>query len=250
MLAVVGGDFAEAERQIGALERLASSDGTEEAHALPASLRVQLLEEEGRTAEAGAAAEAFMNRRDGWAADTREDDWEIAKDVTMRMNRALVAAGKLTRPELAERRAAWVKRWQATPLRGFEWFPAYAYGVTTRDEAREARRAAPDPLPPFRPFVYAEAALGRMAMLEGKPADAITLLRRATGGCFALEDPFTTARAHLWLGQAIEATRARGAAKDACAEYAAVIARWGDAKPRSVTADEARRRARALRCAK
>jgi serine/threonine-protein kinase len=34
----------------------------------------------------------------------------------------------------------------------------------------------------------------------------------------------------------------------ACAQYAAILSRWGNAKPKSVTADKARARSTALAC--
>jgi serine/threonine-protein kinase len=49
----------------------------------------------------------------------------------------------------------------------------------------------------------------------------------------------------LDLGQALEAT---GDATGACGAYRKVLARWGNAKPKSVTADKARARSKALRC--
>jgi hypothetical protein len=49
----------------------------------------------------------------------------------------------------------------------------------------------------------------------------------------------------LWLGEAREQQGNQAAACDA---YAHVLQRWGHASPRSVTADEARRRSDALGC--
>jgi hypothetical protein len=49
----------------------------------------------------------------------------------------------------------------------------------------------------------------------------------------------------LHLGEAREAT---GDAAGACAAYDAVRAQWLHAKPRSVTTEEAARRAKALAC--
>jgi hypothetical protein len=49
------------------------------------------------------------------------------------------------------------------------------------------------------------------------------------------------------LGQLLEQKTDRDGA---CAQYAAVLARWGHAKPRSVTAEKARSRSKALGCDK
>jgi serine/threonine-protein kinase len=51
----------------------------------------------------------------------------------------------------------------------------------------------------------------------------------------------------LDLGRAQELT---GDTTSACASYAQVLAKWGAAKPRSVTADAARDGTRRLRCAR
>jgi serine/threonine-protein kinase len=57
--------------------------------------------------------------------------------------------------------------------------------------------------------------------------------------------PMAHTRALAHLGMAREAT---GDKDGACRAYASVLARWGSAKPRSVTADEVRAKARALDC--
>ena len=51
--------------------------------------------------------------------------------------------------------------------------------------------------------------------------------------------------AHLYLGELDEQS---GDKPSACAHYAKVLDRWGRAKPRSVTADEARAHATKLGC--
>jgi serine/threonine-protein kinase len=70
-------------------------------------------------------------------------------------------------------------------------------------------------------------------------------LRAAAASCSALQAPIDHTRAQLDLGRALEQT---GDAGGACAAYKIVIDRWGAAKPRSVTADFARVRRRALAC--
>jgi serine/threonine-protein kinase len=249
-LAVLVGDFAGAEASIDALEKAVADDPDDDPHATVASLRVQLLDEEGRVAEMGDVADAFMRRRAGWTADTRIDDWEIAKDVTMRMNDALLRSGRISRVDYVARRATWASRWGKTRLAPYDWYSAYAYWATTPADAVEALGAMPlSGLPPFHPFMYPEGAMGRIEMLAGDLDKALPLLKQATSGCFAVEDPFTTVRSHLWLGEALEKTEPKDVA-GACQAYAFVARHWGDAKPRSVTAEAARRRATALGCGK
>jgi len=52
-------------------------------------------------------------------------------------------------------------------------------------------------------------------------------------------------RTSLLYGRALEE---RGDRAGACEVYRTLAARWGEARPRSITAEEARRRAAALRC--
>ncbi len=70
-------------------------------------------------------------------------------------------------------------------------------------------------------------------------------LERATRACRALFFPIEHTQAHYWLGRVREE---KNDTAGACAAYRVVLDRWGQARPRSVTADRARERARALSC--
>jgi hypothetical protein len=50
---------------------------------------------------------------------------------------------------------------------------------------------------------------------------------------------------HLWLGQALEA---KGDGRGACDAYGVILDRWKNAKPRSVTLEKAKERAKVLSC--
>jgi serine/threonine-protein kinase len=88
-------------------------------------------------------------------------------------------------------------------------------------------------------------AVGRVLLLAGRQADAVAPLRAAAASCSAIAVPIDHTHANLYLGQALEAT---GDTAGACAAYQVVLSRWGAAKPRSLSADLARKRARALGC--
>ena len=90
-----------------------------------------------------------------------------------------------------------------------------------------------------------DAAIGHVYLLAGKPDVALPYLRRAVAACADFDAPLTHTRAALDLGIALEAA---ADTPGACAAYAKVLARWGKAKPRSVTADLARARATKLGC--
>jgi TolA-binding protein len=88
-------------------------------------------------------------------------------------------------------------------------------------------------------------AFGMTYLLAGKVDEALPYLERAARSCSALDHPLTQTAAHLHLGTALEA---RGDRPGACAAYRTVLERWGAAKPRSVSAEAARARSRALGC--
>jgi serine/threonine-protein kinase len=127
--------------------------------------------------------------------------------------------------------------------------------MTAADRAEAAAAIAAAPagalgpgaeLRPRVPIEIADAFTGRAMLLVGQAADAARFLRVATASCHAFDHPFEHTRAHLWLGRALEAT---GDTAGACAAYGVVVQRWGKVKPKSVSADEARDRRRALHCA-
>jgi hypothetical protein len=102
------------------------------------------------------------------------------------------------------------------------------------------------PLPAYRSATLWTAAEGHVRLLAGDVAGALPLLEQGAGVCLALSHPVERVRAHLDLGEAREASGDRAGA---CKAYAWVIAHYGGAKPRSVTAEQAKARAAHLSCA-
>jgi hypothetical protein len=97
-----------------------------------------------------------------------------------------------------------------------------------------------------------DLTLGRALLLGGHAADAVAPLQAAARSCDVLSTPsegntIWWMRSHVLLGQALEQT---GDHAGACAAYAVVLDRWKNAKPRSVTLEEAKERSRALACSK
>jgi serine/threonine-protein kinase len=136
---------------------------------------------------------------------------------------------------------AWVEAW-ARPARGPE-DAAEALAVLASD----SRLSLPRGGECAAAGMYdADGSAGHVLVLAGRLADAIPLLRRSAANCFLLDEPFAHLHAQLDLGRALEGT---GDVAGACEQYGAVLARWGHAKPRSATADEARARAKSLGCA-
>jgi serine/threonine-protein kinase len=84
-----------------------------------------------------------------------------------------------------------------------------------------------------------------VSALAGRTDEATQLLSRAAANCMVIDQPFETVRANLELGEVYEQA---GDTASACARFEKVLERWGSAKPRSVTADEARAHAAKLGC--
>ncbi len=248
-LALLTGDFVTAERLARELEAAAEPSRRESDHGLAARRLAEIYLETGRTAAAGRVAEAFLARRDAWDPDVRTEDYGLALDAVPDLLAAALKAGKITRADAGERRAEWMRRWsaRASPFyQRYLWIHGYAQTVDTEADAREALVALPKgPLPAFVPLTMAEAAVGHTYLLAGRADEALPWLTRAAKSCRALEHPMAHTRAQLWLGLAREAAHDK---EGACAAYRTVQARWGKARPPSVTADRAAERSRALGC--
>ena len=248
-LDILKGRFEDAERRALELSHAVASEATQDAHATPALLLVQIRHEMGRDADAAKLAGEYMKRKDAWVADPREEDFALAKDVTPEMLAALARGGRMTPKELATRRAEWLGEWEhglASAFRSYVWLHGYAKPAETADDAKAALAALPsfEPLPSFRPMTYADGDIGKVYLLAGDAARATPSLERATRSCVALDFPIAHVHAFEALGRAREATGDTGGA---CAAYAVVIDRWGAS--RATTTVRARARRRALGCA-
>ncbi|WP_394833760.1 protein kinase [Pendulispora rubella] len=244
-LAALAGDFTNAEK----LEESLSAEWKDSAnvydHVRTATLRMDVMAEEGKPARAAAIAEQFFRRRDAWTegfwSSTMYEPYLLA---------TLVQHGTI--PE--ERWRTLTEKWEkdAAPTVSKTWGLRWGPVSMTRKQAAEAWKSRPTSglasgslEQPMSLRVISDTFEGRVAMMAGDHAQAIALLEPATKSCDSLEEPFTTTRAHLWLGQAKEEA---GDIPGACTAYAEVVRRWGDAKPRSVTAEDAKRRRLSLGC--
>ncbi len=95
-----------------------------------------------------------------------------------------------------------------------------------------------------------DAILGRALAVAGRADDALPFLREASRSCGMLEgyDNFVITRVQARLDLA-EVLAQKGDKAGACEWLHKIVAQWGNARPRSVTADKARERVRALGCA-
>jgi hypothetical protein len=123
-----------------------------------------------------------------------------------------------------------------------------ARAVVGRDEAVAAIAVRPSLDTSFvQSILDGTGVAGHVALLAGRFGEASPLLEEATRDCYALDVPFMPYQASYDLGAAREAT---GDAPGACDAYAHVLAAWGKATPRSVTAERAREAMRRLACSR
>jgi eukaryotic-like serine/threonine-protein kinase len=252
-LAIAAGDFARAAllvkseaAQIEADPHLASGYAP---HYRLAGQRVDVAREIGDEAGARRAADDFVARSGAW-----QDNADVnGVDLAIFFARFALPPGGPT-PGFEMRRQAWIDaRVASGAYRGQIWSYGHAAAALTEPEARSAldalaRLGPPSPAPALsRPAGSPEAAAGHVYLLAGQVDEAIVHLRRAVAQCDLFLAPRDHVRAALDLGRALER---KGDDAGACGAYGEVLARWGHASPRSVTADEARLRVKALACAR
>ena len=242
-LAAWHGRFDAAEQRARAAMDDAKASSQLLARSAPARALTDVLLESGRATEAAAIAGDFLRRRDGWEPFAQADDHAVVGDASPDMLAVLVRTGRLEAKKAVAQREAWAQTWHdlgAGPVtQRHIWIHGWADLAWTADLAKEAvtALAARGPVPTHRPNDLAEIAVGRMYLLAGQPQEAVRWLREGTRSCRVLEFPIHHTEQWLWLGQALEAT---GDTAAACDAYAKVIARWGAAVPKSVSATEAR----------
>jgi eukaryotic-like serine/threonine-protein kinase len=235
------GDFAEAEKQALAARNLVTSDPEARTHAQLAAQLVDLYMETNRPREAAKVADDYLKRKDVWIRSPVADLQPIS------MYWAMLRARSMTQETFIQKRDAWLSDRRGDPMQS-SVLASYARGVQTPEEAREALALFPDAVPP-RVLMEKDFVLpmyGKLFLLTGRAEEAAPYLERTVKSCYALFSPFIHTRSGYHLGQAREAL---GDSAGACSAYATVLARWGNAKPESVTAEKARERSRQLRCA-
>ena len=237
------GDFPQAEEHLKELGEAVRSDAIVSGHARYAGALTTLYLETGRSKKASAIADDYLKRVDAWAGAS-------AVGTTMRLLRVMLHTGNLAKPAFQTRRDEWLQRYQKidSSEKTMPWLLAYAFNLETREEAEEALTAL-DALPagmrptPMRNKEEGSLELGKMYVLLGRTDDALPFLRQRASSCLSNLNRVLVSDV---LGQALEQ---KGDIQGACSAYATVIDRFGKAKPRSLTAERAKARSRALGCA-
>jgi serine/threonine protein kinase/tetratricopeptide (TPR) repeat protein len=249
--AVLGGRFDDAEQAAHDLEKIVASSSVALDHAMAARALVEVFRETGRLADAARVSSDYLKRRAGWTVTPTLEDSAVAADPVPVMLDAELRAGTIGRGAQMSQRDAWLADLNARAqpwVASYLWMHGVAAVAATPEEASAALEMLPryEPLAPFRPRTVVDAGIGRMYALAGRPGEGLPLLRRGAATCLAFDLPIEWLRAQEWLGEALEKG---GDTAGACGAYRTVLAHWGQAKPRSVTADAARSHAALLHCA-
>ncbi len=238
-MAIWQGDFRAAERAAEGQERMAPESNSARTHLDGTAPRLWNFAEMGEPEKALVIAARLERQHAAWVDDDPEDRVALLA--------LLVRAHRAPASQLEAARATVIAAPNVAP--GFLWDVLYgsAEGATPA-EAREALAALPRFSPPIGRDAAWASGRGRTYLLAGRAPEALPFLRRAAHACAELNWSYPEyVHAKELLGEALEAT---GDQAGACAAYADVIARWGNAKPRSVTAEKARARVAALGCKK
>jgi serine/threonine-protein kinase len=256
-LAILAGDFTRASALTKKQEAiLAASPSLGSIYWMHYQLTVQLLDialETGDDAAVPRIAGAFAARSAAWQ---RETFGTYGVDLSLYFARLALPTSEPLPSDFEQRRRAWIdERLAAGAYKGEVWNYAYASPALTESDARTAldalRELGPATPTPAVLTSWAgrlgspEADAGRVYLLAGRVDEAIQHLRRAAAECDILTSTRDHLRASLDLGRALEQNADPAGA---CEAYGQVLARWGQAKPRSVTTDEARVRSKALGC--
>jgi serine/threonine-protein kinase len=243
------GDFASAETHLRALETLLAPEPGAQAHAESQAMLVRIAEETGRSDRARDLATSYLARKDAWAPPHRVDDISILLDPIPTMLGVMARAGAISEAQRAAQRADWLTAWRAKTSAAFLgdlWLSAWAMPAGSHDDGVAAVDALPGlgGPPVFAATFASQGHVGHAYLLAGRVGDAVPPLKAGAASCTVLGD--NLANTHAWhdLGVALEPSDHAGA----CQAYGVVLARWGHAKPRSLTADDARVRSKALGC--
>ena len=248
-LEVLTGDFDAARDRARELDRSTAPEADRRLHARAAHWWASASIESGRPAEAADGARRFLLRKDAWIAEPRAEDFSLLRDLTPRLLLAERIGGLLAPEAFEAERAKWIDLWEraAVPAsRPFIWLHGYAAVADTPDDAAHALAAAPRfGMPAFTPYTLGDGFIGTVYQRAGRTAEALPYLQRAARSCMALETPFEHTQVQLVLGEALASL---GRHDEACSALGVVQARWGHARPRSITAERASTLARQLSC--
>jgi serine/threonine-protein kinase len=250
-VALLAGDFASAEASLLAMQQAQADLADDRSHTAEGQL-IALYDEEADGEKAAAVADAYLRKLPGYSRELVGPSRGPALWAARRAGRLSAMAAASKRDEWLEEARKPLAAWDVGGL----WLSLFARGVETSEEAHEALAALPafSPLPGGARWPEPRGELGIVHALAGNAEEAAGELRVATAWCGSWIDAryyhgtgrlFASMRARRLLGSILEQ---KGDRDGACSTYAAILSRWGSARTRSVTADAARARSKALGC--
>ena len=245
-LAMRDGDFTAA---LGALDEADKLGGKLDETNKRVVDRAMVLREIGEPKKAADVAAAFLDRMSANALP--EQPWQ---DPTGALLQVESAGGHMRDADFVTRRDAWIAGWRArldatswNQDGVIVWLGAY---VALDDPPKARAIEAIEALPKFGNHDLARLdtsvrqstpQIGATLLAAGRVEEAIAPLEKATRWCRMVP----SVHAFVALG---EARAARGDVRAACDAFAVVERDWGNAKPRSVTLEAARKDARRYAC--
>jgi eukaryotic-like serine/threonine-protein kinase len=256
-MAILAGDFtraaAETKREAALIAGNPALSSSYLRHLQVLDHQIEIALETGDDGSVRKLVDDFTAHRDAW-------DTEVALahgiDLSLAFERLALGASKAPPESFEGRRKVWIQQQLfAGADRAEAWNYAYAAAALTPAEAQGALDVMGEYGPPTPAPVNdydlsgrtgsPEGELGRIDLLVGRTDEAVEHLRRAVAACDLYTSTIDHVRAWLNLGRALEL---KPDTKGACDAYGKVLVQWGHAKPRSVTAEAARTRRKALAC--
>jgi tetratricopeptide (TPR) repeat protein len=237
------GDFVRADERL-AFADAAINAANQDAHRMTYWPRMQIALEAGEREHAAAIANDLLQHSPGW---TRSSDDDIRIDALCTLRLAHMSSTKAWSTGLT----SWLESaGGGSPKAKFSrWLRSRVCGAISPSDARAALTANPSPEQLLVAKQSSDAAtaeaLGRLYLLAGDVDSALPLLSRAAASCRYFTYPVEIMHGTLHLA---EARALKGDRTGACDAYRAIVGRWGQARPRSVTVEAARVRARDLSC--
>jgi tetratricopeptide (TPR) repeat protein len=248
-MAELGGDFVGAEPSLVDWLAAVADKPNQSAHIVPSQRLAELYTEMGLPKKASDAADAFLRKMNAWTEQATGDPTLLFLSYRLR-------AGAISREEYERARTEAIEKfrnkWTGAGRKidddfaWLSWSMAYGTEVVTADEARAAVDAMPKTASKAVEsgrWPAIDLAAGKTYALVGQHEHALTPLKRIGSPCLSLVDPVNRIGADFYLGMALEST---GDTDGARTSYRRVLEHWGEAKPRSVTEEQAKKRLHAL----
>jgi tetratricopeptide (TPR) repeat protein len=242
LIAMLGGDFDAALAALKGAE--AGAPKNTRMQSSLASNEMSIDVEVGDRGAAVRAGRAYLAAMPGYSASRAVPVF----DSSVILAHELAELGGLPRAEFERRRDAFLSA--ASPQVGpeghrmlwgmYAWNTAGAPAQEGKDGVEALARFGE---PPY--FGSVAGIVGEVRFLAGDMQGALRDLQRGANQLRLAFQPNLIIPIILHYGEALEAT---GDEAHACDEYARVIKLWGNAKPRSITAEEAKKHVGALKC--